>query len=75
MTEQTDSLNLEHLRALRSTLTDHGERRARIELRLSAIEQTLGSLYALSGSDRGRLDALARRIERIERRLELTDTE
>ena len=75
MTEQTDSLILEHLRALRSTLTDHGERLARIELRLSAIEQTLGSLYALSGSDRDRLDALARRIERIERRLELTDTE
>ena len=75
MTEQTDSLILEHLRALRSTLTDHGERRARIELRLSAIEQTLGSLYALSGSDRDRLDALARRIERSERRRELTDTE
>jgi hypothetical protein len=75
MTEQTDSLVLEHLRALGSAMTDHGERLARIELRLSAIEQTLGSLYTLSGSDRDRLDALARRIERIERRLELTDTE
>jgi len=47
-----ENLVLEHLRAIRGTLSDHGERLGRIELRLSAIEQTLGSLYALSGSDR-----------------------
>lgn len=64
MTDPTD-LVLEHLRAIRSTLVDHGERLSRIELRLSAIEQTLGSLYALSGSER---------VERIERRLELTES-
>jgi hypothetical protein len=47
-----ENLVLEHLRAIRGTLSDHGERLGRIELRLSAIEQTFGSLYALSGSDR-----------------------
>ncbi len=75
MSEQTDNLILEHLRAIRSVLGDHGERLSRMELRLATIEQTLGSLYALSGSDRERLDSLTRRIERIERRLELSDAE
>ena len=73
MTDNTENLILEHLRAIRSTLSDHGERLNRIELRLATIEQTLGSLYALSGSDRETLTALTRRIERIERRLELRD--
>jgi hypothetical protein len=52
MTENTENLILEHLRAIHSVLSDYGERLNCIELRLSAIEQTLGSLYALSGSDR-----------------------
>jgi len=73
MTDDVESLVLEHLRAIRSTLNDHGDRLGRIELRLSAMEQTLGSLYALSGSDRETLSALTRRVERIERRLELAD--
>lgn len=74
MTENSDNLVLEHLRAIRGALTDHGERLGRIELRLSAIEQTLGSLYALSGSDRETLGSLTRRVERIERRLDLAES-
>jgi hypothetical protein len=54
-------------------LGEHGERLSRIELRLSTIEQTLGSLYALSGSDREQMTALTRRVERIERGLDLSD--
>jgi hypothetical protein len=73
MTADLDNLVLEHLRAIRGTLTEHGERLNRMELRLSAIEQTLGSLYALSGSDREHLSAITRRVERIERRLELSE--
>lgn len=73
MVSDADNLVLEHLRAIRSTLSEHGERLNRIELRLSAIEQTLGSLYALSGSDREALSAVIRRVERIERRLEPLD--
>jgi hypothetical protein len=73
MTENTENLVLEHLRAIRNILGDHGERLNRIELRLSTIEQTLGALYAMSGSDRETLSGLMRRIERIERRLELQD--
>ena len=73
MAKDMDNLVLEHLRAIRGTLNDHGERLNRIELRLSTIEQTLGSLYALAGSDRETMISVVRRIERIERRLDLLD--
>jgi hypothetical protein len=33
----------------------------------------LGSLYALSGSDQETLNTVIRRVERIERRLDLVD--
>ena len=42
-----ESLVLEHLRAIRTTQGEHGDRLNRIELRLSAIERTLGGLYSL----------------------------
>ncbi|MFO8005439.1 hypothetical protein [Thioalkalivibrio sp.] len=64
---------LEHLKAIRAKLDDHGERLGRIETRLSSIEQTVGSLYALAGSDRDNVQGLTRRIERIEKRLDLID--
>lgn len=73
MTAEIESLVLEHLRAIRATQDHHSERLDRIEIRLSAIEQTLGSLYALSGSDRETVQSLTKRVERIERRLELTE--
>jgi FAD/FMN-containing dehydrogenase len=49
------------------------ERLNRIETRLSVIEQTVGGIFAMMGSDREALQSLARRVERIEHRLELTD--
>lgn len=67
------SVTLEHLRAIRADVSDVKERMNRVELRLSVMEQTLGSLYALAGSDRESLHSLTRRVERIERRLELSD--
>ncbi len=68
-----ENLILEHLRAIRGVQNEHSERLVRMELRLSVMEQTLGSLYALSGSDRESMNGVIRRIERIERRLELSD--
>ncbi len=73
MTENIESLILEHLRAIRGVQNEHSERLNRIDLRLSIMEQTFGSLYALSGSDRETMNAVIRRVERIERRLELSD--
>lgn len=77
MTDQDQNFITEMLRKIQSDVAlirrEHGDRLSRIELRLSTIEQTLGNLYALSGSDRESMADLARRIERIERRLELND--
>lgn len=73
MTKQAENLILEYLRAVRATQDEQGARLGRIELRLSAMEQTLGNLYALSGSDRETMASLTRRIERIERRLDLRE--
>lgn len=69
----TENLVLEHLRAIRRVLDEHGERLDRMDLRLSAIESTLGSLYALSASDRDTIQSVIKRVERIERRLELRE--
>jgi hypothetical protein len=73
MTENIESLILEHLRAIRGVQNEHTERLNRIELRSSIMEQTLGSLYAMSGSDRETMNSVIRRVERIEHRLELSD--
>ena len=73
MSDNIENLVLEHLRAICGTLDDHGDRLNRLELRLSSIEQILGSLYALSGTDRETMTGIIRRVERIERRLELSD--
>ena len=66
MTAEIESLVLEHLRAIRPDIGDIKERLNRIEVRLSVVEQTLGGLYALAGSDRETLNSLTRRVERIE---------
>lgn len=68
-----DKLILEHLRAIRAALADHGERLDHIEGRLASIEKTLGHLFAIGGSDLDAVLALARRVERIERRLDRAD--
>lgn len=74
---ETDNIILEHLRGIRADLaalrSEARERLDRIETRLSVMESTLGNLYALAGTDRESIHSLTRRIERIERRLELTE--
>jgi hypothetical protein len=70
-----ENLVLEHLRALRAGQDETMQRLDRVEIRLSAIEQTLGSMYALSASDRDTLQSVIKRVERIERRLELTENQ
>jgi hypothetical protein len=75
MSDKVDGLVLENLRSIRGTLSDHGERLGRVALSLSAMEQALGSLCALSGSDRETLSSLARRIKRIEQRLDLASSD
>ena len=78
MTDNIESLVLEHLRAIRATQADHGERFSRIESRLSNLEVTvagmrrdLAHIYGEVVEPHTSYDRLAARIDRIERRLEL----
>jgi polyhydroxyalkanoate synthesis regulator phasin len=73
MTDEHTNIVLEHLRAIRAKQDEHSERLTHIEVRLSAIEQTLGTMYVVGASDREALAALTRRVERLERRLELRE--
>ncbi|MEZ5582640.1 MAG: hypothetical protein R3F37_07630 [Candidatus Competibacteraceae bacterium] len=80
MTDETENLVLEHLRAIRAKQDDHGERLGRIESRLSSLETTvagmrrdLAHMYGDTVEGHTRMDQLTSRIERIERRLDLRD--
>jgi archaellum component FlaC len=73
MTADIESLVLEHLRAIRATLADHGDRLSQIELQLSAMGQQLAGLTTAVYGGKSELDGIKRRVERIERRLELED--
>lgn len=77
MTDDTDNLTLQILRELRndiSTLrTEVRDGLNRVDVRLGSVEQSLASMLGVSASDREELQRLKRRIERIERRLELQD--
>jgi predicted nucleic acid-binding Zn-ribbon protein len=74
MTADTENLVLEHLRAIRATLGEHSNELAGIRLEISAMGQQLAGLTAAVYSGKSELDSLKRRVERIERRLELSDT-
>lgn len=74
MTADTENLVLEHLRAIRATLSEHSNELAGIRLEISAMGQQLAGLTAAVYSGKSELDSLKRRVERIERRLELNDT-
>ncbi len=73
----TENLVLELLRQMRGDITSlRNETRdglARVEIRLGLVEQGLAGLLSVSASDRDEIRALKTRVERIERRLELTE--
>ncbi len=74
MTADVESLVLEHLRAIRTTLANQNERLDRIEVRLGSIEQYQAIFHADLVAATVHLDHIAKRVERIDRRLELTDS-
>lgn len=73
MTEDTSSLVLEHLPHLRQKLDEIDDRLGRIELRLTAVEGHLANLLLSEAGQNSEIDRIKQRLDRIERRLELTD--
>jgi hypothetical protein len=79
MTENIENLILEHLKKIQAEQTAARERDAEILTRLSSIENGLARIsrdealtYTELVQDRHVVDKLKERIERIERRLELS---
>jgi|AntDeeMinimDraft_5_1070356.scaffolds.fasta_scaffold18470_1 hypothetical protein len=72
-----DNVVLEQLRIMRNEIrefrTDIGNQLDRLETRMSSMEHMMGHMYAASADDRTATQDLARRVGRIERRLELSD--
>lgn len=73
MTADIENLVLEHLRAIRADMTDVKLRVTQIDVQLSAMGQQLAGLTSAVYSGKSDMDDLRRRIERIEKRLELND--
>jgi predicted nuclease with TOPRIM domain len=79
MTENIENLILEHLKKIQAEQTAARERDTEILMRLSSIENGLARItrdealtYSELVQDRHVVDKLKERIERIERRLELS---
>ncbi len=79
MSDNTDNLILEHLKRLQGELAEARERDREILARLSHIEMGIARIardeasnYAEIVEDRRAIDRLRERLERIERRLELS---
>lgn len=73
MSDPADNLVLEQLRLVRAELSQFRETVAHNTVELGAMGQQLAALTTAVYSKNDRIDALTRRVERIERRLELID--
>jgi predicted nucleic acid-binding Zn-ribbon protein len=69
-----NNLVLEHLRAIRADISDIKNRLTGVEVQLSAMGQQIGALTTAVYSGKSDVDDLRRRVERLEHRLELTDS-
>ncbi len=71
--DELASVILEHLRTIRADLADVKDRLTGVEVQLSAMGQQLAGLTTAVYSGKSDMDSLKRRVERIERRLDLAD--
>ena len=73
MTDNTENLILEHLRAIRAKLDQHTEEFRSLKLRLSSGETQLANVHTDLAILHSRVDSVDQRLDRIERRLELAN--
>lgn len=73
MTEQTDNLVLEHLRAIRLDMSDLKASNRDIRARLVTIENYMAAMHGDTARASTIIHELQQRIERLETRAGLTD--
>lgn len=73
MTDNVENLVLELLRAIRADIADLNDRMTGVEIQVSALGQQLTGLTTAVYSGKNDLELVKRRIERLEKRLELHD--
>jgi hypothetical protein len=74
MTADIESLVLEHLRAIRADIAELKREATATNVQLAAMGQQLGALTTAVYGGKSEIDELKRRVERMERRLELGDS-
>jgi len=73
MTDELNSLILEHLRHIRRSIGNVEADVSDMKLRLSALEGHMGQVQIQLAGMNSRLDRLDERVGRVERRLDLAD--
>jgi hypothetical protein len=73
MVDETSDLVLEHLRHIRAVVDETNEDVKRLMLRTGVIEQHFASFRVSEAGQNLEIDRIKSRLDRIERRLELTD--
>jgi len=70
---EPDNLVLEHLRAIRGDMSKMADWMHTLSAEMTAIRQHLSGVMTIQDHDHGDLAGIKLRLERIEKRLELTD--
>ena len=71
--DELASVTLEHLRAIRTDLADVKREVASNSLQIGLLGQQIGALTTAVYTGKSELEDIKRRVERIERRLDLAD--
>ena len=73
--DELASVTLEHLRAIRADLTEVKREVANNSLQIGLLGQQIGALTTAVYTGKSELEDIKRRVERLERRMELRDAE
>ena len=74
MASEPDDIVLEHLRHIRSKVDTTAADVTDIKVQLAAMQQHMAGFHAVIASHSDELNQLRRRIDRIEKRLDLADS-
>ncbi len=73
MSENLENITLEHLRAIRSDMAKMADSMRLLGTEMTAIPQHMAGVVTIQEYDHGDLAAIKVRLERLERRLELSN--